>query len=373
MRLLLGTAVIALGLSSCGGSSLDQSGQNPQPGVSSSPSTPPIWSFTGLPGPANAQEMPVLMVKMENDPVVRPQTGLDSADLVFEELVEGGMTRFATVFQSNIPKAIGPVRSIRHVDAALAAPIADAFVFSGGAHKTWTFVNQKMPSNVSIITEGGIGVSRNPKHVAPHDVWLNPRKLLDSLANDNSPCSGFFATAQNAQIAPIPSPSPLSTDATAVPSATPTVDASPTVMSTQPVAIRRVSIHFSSWENPVWTWSDANLQWMRAEHTTPFTTPEGKQIGFTNLVIIFVKTISAGYHDPIGNYVPRSVLTGTGPGYLLVNGTRQPIFWHKDHVKDHLTLMDVSGQLITAPVGNTWVSLVPVDGGTVKFTKAPAQ
>ena len=362
-----------LGLAACGSS---PQGDVSDPGVTSSatPTLPPTWSLTGLPGPADAQTRQILMVKVENDPVVRPQTGLDSADLVFEELVEGGMTRFATVFQSTIPDEIGPVRSIRHVDAALASPIADAFVFSGGAPKTWTFVKEKMPSNISIITESGVGVYRNHKHVAPHDVWLQPKKLLASLANDNSASSGFFATADNAQLVPIPTPTPTSGQ-TSDPSAAPSVSASASD-SASPVSnvaepIKKVSIEFSSWENPRWTWSASDSKWLRSEHSTPFVNPAGKQIGFTNLIIIFVKTISAGYRDPAGNYVPRSVLTGTGPGYLLVNGTKTPIFWHKDHVADHLTLMDVDGNLVTAPIGTTWVSLVPVDGGKVKFTKVP--
>jgi hypothetical protein len=300
------------------------------------------------------------MVKVENDPTVRPQTGLEHADMIFEELVEGGITRFATVFQSDIPAEIGPVRSIRHVDASLASPIADIFVFSGGAPKTMRFVEQKVPSSISVVTEGGVGMYRSKNHRAPHNVFLKPQKLIDSIADNKSASDGFFVRLDPNAALPTATPTPSST-ASPSGSATPkpVVVISPTV---------KVSIAFSPFENPMWTWDSAKALWMRSERKTPFTNPEGKQLGVNNLVIIYVKTIDAGYRDPAGNYVPRSVITHSGPGYLITNGTRQKINWSKKYVASPMTLTDVAGNQVGVPVGKTWVSLVPVQEGKVKFT-----
>lgn len=353
--------VVATTLAACGGGSNGaNSSGSPDVSASPTPTVPPTWSLTGLPSAEGDNAKPILMVKVENDPTVRPQTGIEHADLVFEELVEGGITRFATVFQSDIPSEIGPVRSIRHVDASLASPIADIFVFSGGAPKTMRFVEQKVPSSISVVTEGGVGMYRSKKHSAPHNVFLKPQKLIDSIADNQSPSDGFFVRVD--PHAPEASPSPTPSDS-ASPSGSTTPVPAVVITPTQ-----KVSIAFSTFENPVWKWDATKSLWMRSERKTPFTNPAGEQLGVNNLVIIYVKTIDAGYRDPAGNYVPRSVITHSGPGYLITDGKRQKITWSKKYVASPMTLTDEAGNVIGVPVGKTWVSLVPVQDGKVKFT-----
>lgn len=348
--------VAATTLAACGGGS---NGADSSSSASASPKPiPPTWSLTALPSAAGDNAKPILMVKVENDPSVRPQTGIEHADMVFEELVEGGITRFATVFQSDIPAEIGPVRSIRHVDASLASPIADIFVFSGGAPRTMRFVEQKVPSSISVVTEGGVGMYRSRKHAAPHNVFLKPHELIDSIADNQSPSDGFFVRLDpNASTA---SPTPSNA---ASPSGTPSP--APTAVITPTTG---VSIEFSYRENPTWKWDATKSLWMRSERKTPFTNPAGEQLGVNNLVIIYVKTIDAGYRDPAGNYVPRSVITHSGPGYLIADGKRQQITWKKKYVASPMTLTDETGKQIAVPVGKTWVSLVPVKDGKVTFT-----
>ena len=346
--------VAAVTLAACGGGASDSatSASSPTPKP-----TPPTWSLTGLPSEVGDNAKPILMVKVENDPSVRPQTGIEHADLVFEELVEGGITRFATVFQSDIPAEIGPVRSIRHVDASLASPIADIFVFSGGAPRTMRFVEQKVPSSISVVTEGGIGMYRSRKHPAPHNVFLKPHELIDSIADNQSPSDGFFVRLDPNAPSPTPQPSE-SASPSGSPSPSPTAVITPT---------DGVSIAFSYRENPTWKWDAAQSLWMRSERKTPFTNPAGEQLGVNNLVIIYVKTIDAGYRDPAGNYVPRSVITHSGPGFLITDGKRQKISWSKKYVASRMTLTDETGKQIGVPVGKTWVSLVPVQDGKVTF------
>jgi hypothetical protein len=78
------------------------------------------WPLTGLPAPsAEAITVRVVSVKIENSPAARPQTGLDMADVVYEMISEGGITRFHALFQSQVPKVVGPVRSCRPPDLYL--------------------------------------------------------------------------------------------------------------------------------------------------------------------------------------------------------------------------------------------------------------
>ena len=81
------------------------------------PAEPPRWPLTGLEAPsAEAVTQRVVSVKIENSPEARPQTNLQLADVVYESVTEGGITRFNAIFHSQSPDLIGPVRSARLSD-----------------------------------------------------------------------------------------------------------------------------------------------------------------------------------------------------------------------------------------------------------------
>jgi hypothetical protein len=74
---------------------------------------------------------PSIAIKIDNTDAGRPQVGISSADIVFEELVEGGVTRYLAIFHSDVPDEVGPVRSGRPQDAELVPSFGGVFVFSG--------------------------------------------------------------------------------------------------------------------------------------------------------------------------------------------------------------------------------------------------
>src|SRR5216110_2587366 len=89
--------------------------------------------LTGLPDPHGvANHRPAITVKVNNTDA-RPQAGIDQADVVYEEVVEGGYTRLAAIFNSHAPGKAGPVRSVRRTDQSIVWPIGGVFVYSGGA------------------------------------------------------------------------------------------------------------------------------------------------------------------------------------------------------------------------------------------------
>ena len=339
---------LALVLSACGGSDSEATAEGSSGPI---PKTPPIWSLTGLPGPDDAQIQPIVVVKIENDPIVRPQTGLDRADLIFEELVEGGMTRFAVVYQSDLPDEVGPVRSVRHVDVAIAEPMADAFVFSGGARRTMKFVKRKIPTSISVINEGAPGMYRKPGLSAPHDLFIKLSEMLDSIAPKNTASTGFFVRPE---VKPVV--------ASASPSASSSASASPkpssTALTGKPVT--QVGVKFSSFSGPNWKWNAADKMWMRSEGIKPFLNKDGTQFGTNNLVIIEVREIDAGYKGQTGGYVPRTVLTGSGRAWVLSDGKAVEVAWKKPFVDAQMELTDLDGNPFTMPTGRTWVELLPV-------------
>lgn len=344
---------LALALSACGGAKSDSSADG---STGPAPKTAPVWSLTGLPGPDDAQIQPIVVVKIENDPVVRPQTGLDRADLIFEELVEGGMTRFAAIYQSDLPDEVGPVRSVRHVDVAIAEPMADAFVFSGGARRTMKFVKRKIPTTISVINEGAPGMYRKPGLSAPHDLFIKLSEMLDSIAAKNTASTGFFVR-----------PETSATNASPTATSSSSSSASPTAVTGKSVS--SVGVVFSSFAGPNWKWNDTDKLWMRSEGIKPFLNKDGTQFGTNNLVIIEVREIDAGYKGQTGGYVPRTVLTGSGRAWVLSDGKAIELAWNKPFVDAQMELTDLDGNPFTMPTGRSWVELVPVSAeGQIGFT-----
>src|ERR1019366_2820568 len=78
-----------------------------------------VWlaPLTGRPDPTRStKRRSALTIKIENTPEARPQYGIEKADVVYEEICEGGITRLAAIFNSNLPTKVGPVRSVRRTD-----------------------------------------------------------------------------------------------------------------------------------------------------------------------------------------------------------------------------------------------------------------
>ncbi len=306
-----------------------------------------LWPLTQLPGPEDAATQPVLAIKVENDPSVRPQYGLDAADIVVEELVEGGLTRFVSFFQSNVPDEVGPIRSARHVDASIVSPLADYFVMSGASGVTFAYIDQNMPINIMRVLEGGPGMHRTNYHPAPHNVFVYPLDVISGIQTAASPTAGLFVYPP-AQVTANSSASPAPTTQ------------NPALANGKDVA--KILLEFSKGNKPGWTWDTAKGAWLRDDGSKPHMAISGNQISAKNLVVLRVTTVDAGYKDPAGGYVPRTVLEGTGPGFAVLGNKNVEITWSKPDVKSPITLTDASGNVVGLLPGNTWVELVPEEG-----------
>jgi hypothetical protein len=103
----------------------------PRPTPKPKPKPPAVNPLTGLPG---VPRQPVVVVKIDDTARGRPQFGLESADVVYVEQVEAGLTRLAAVFASRLPRQVGPVRSVRNADPELLGTYGrPALAYSGGA------------------------------------------------------------------------------------------------------------------------------------------------------------------------------------------------------------------------------------------------
>jgi hypothetical protein len=275
-------------------------------------------------------------VKIENARESRPQTGLNAADMVWEEVVEGGITRYVAVYHSTVPPQIGPIRSVRPMDPAIAAPLHGLFAFSGGQQP---FVDAVAGAGLQVISQdaGHPGFYRLNSRSAPHNVYADP--------------AAFLAQADPGHQAP---PSPQFAIATP--------DKQPTAVAIG-TPVPAVRLKLSGLSFPTWTANPDGL-WWRAEGTTP-AMEAGAPVRAVNVVVLRVDVVNTRFIDPAGTAVPETVMVGSGEALVGTAGRVVHATWTKNSPGEPVTLTGADGQPVLLAPGNTWVELVPNRTGSV--------
>lgn len=320
---------------------------------------PARFPLTGLPAkPGEDVNRPVLAVKVENDPLARPQAGLDAADVVYEEVVEGGFTRFIAFFQSHDPELAGPIRSVRPVDpdilVAYGKPI---LAFSGGIS---TFKRALADIGVVLVNEDDdgtqAGLDRRPGYRAPHDLFANAKAVRE-----------FVAKSGKGQPAPAPS-GIFSFVGVPSPSTTPTAPASLTATTTSaapvsPTLASAAVVEFSRDQPMEWRFDKAKDAWLRFSNDgTEHKAEGGGQVATTNVVILSVNPLPTDNVDASGAPVPSWELVGSGGLTVLSSGGRVITgTWTREALDKPTRYVDRSGTPIQLVPGVTWVQLLPSD------------
>jgi len=300
------------------------------------PDVPPVWPLTGV-ATTELVVRPALTVKIENPREARPQTGLELADMVWEEVVEGGVTRYVAVFHSAIPNEVGPVRSVRPMDPAITAPLKGLVAFSGGLAPFATAVRNS-GSQVLSQDSGSAGFFRTSDRPAPHNLHGTPSTFLNQAdAGHQASPAPQFTFARNAALA---------TGATLGAPAT------------------TLNIRMSGYSQPVWSWSAADNAWLRSEGATPATSASGARLSAANVLIMRVAVVNTPYIDPAGTPVPETMIVGTGDGLLATGGKTIAITWSKASIDAPVTLTAAGTDRVLLAPGKTWIQLVPVNGGS---------
>ena len=301
---------------------------------------PPVAPLTGLPQPDPAKlGRPALTVKIENAPEARPQAGMDAADVVFEEEVEGGLTRFLVVFQSRDAAPIGPIRSVRPVDPDIISAIGGLFAYSGG---TAPFVARIKRAPVRLVGPDQLGkaYSRRSGKSAPHNLFSSTAALYKGAKPDDHtppPLFQFLAAGQ-----------PFVADGPA----------------------RHVDVPISGSSRVTWDWDQAASVYRRGENGTPHTVEGGAQLSFANVIVQIVPYSNfPGARDPAGNPVPAANVTGSGPAFVYSQGQVRRATWTKGAATTVTTYTDATGQQVRLTPGATWVELAPT--GTAVASSNP--
>jgi hypothetical protein len=285
------------------------------------PPPPPACPLTGVEAPDGVvPDRPALAVKVENLAEARPQAGLQQADLVYEEPVEGGITRFIVVFHCDGVNRVGPVRSARTTDPDVLAQFASPILaYSGAAPHV---VNQVEAAPLVPLdeTDGGAAYVRDDTRYSPHNLYADTGSL--------------YRTARAGHEAP--APVFVYADELANP------------------ARRTTSVHlpFSTYSDVFWTWDRKAGGWLRAHGTEPHVDEAGERVSAANVVVQVVDMTMAGIS-------PNVDLTGTGRAYVFRDGRMIIGRWERKSLEDVTTFVAKDGTEIALAPGRTWVELFP--------------
>lgn len=334
MRRLRMTAVLALSasllLAGCGGNDSSSSDNTPAAqNVAGGSTLDSTWPLTGLPVSGDesaAQTHPVLVTKMDNTYASAPQEGLSHADMVVEELVEGGLTRLAAFFYSDIPGVVGPVRSMRASDIGIVSPVDASVVTSGAASRT---IARIKGAGIPFFAEGSAGFARDNSRSAPYNLFANLTDVAGTIKQAEKRPDDYLPWGDEKDF---PKGQPAKT----------------------------ISATFSGGHTTNWTFKDGGYV---NENTYAAA---GDEFPADTVLVLRVQVGDAGYLDPAGNPVPETKFTGTGQAMLFHDGRLVRGTWKKSSLTSALTLSTKAGKL-DVPAGHTWIELVPAANGDVTF------
>jgi hypothetical protein len=284
------------------------------------------WPLTGKAASGSAPKHPVMVVKIDNSANSSPQIGLSKADLVTEELVEGGSTRLAVFYYQHVPGLVGPVRSMRATDIGIVKPAKAVLVASGGAPPT---VARIRAAGITAFTEGATGYRRDNSRQAPYNLFMGLRELAAKVhAKDTVPSYLPFGSA-----------------------------------SARPggARARGLSAVFSGSHTTTWTYAGGKYTNQNSYAAA------GDRFRPDNVLVLRVDVGDAGYLDPAGNHVPETKFTGTGAALLFHGGRVVRGTWSKS-LTSTIELRTKAGKL-SVPAGHTWIELVPRNGGNVVISR----
>jgi len=319
---------------------------------------PDVNPLTGetISDPAVLQRRP-LAIKIGNDQVVRPQSGLRSADLVFEHEAEGGITRFTAIFLSETPARVGPNRSCRIIDADLPAMYKSLLAcsgFSGGTReyyiKPTEFYAEGRALSPDFGDSGGM-FFRTDTAIPPHNLFVDPAAVWEEATRRgiNQP-QGLTGT--------VFSPALIGSG-------------SPAAQIVIPYRLVRAEWRYDPTSTACSSQAGCYLRWSDgAAHADAL---DRQQISAANVVIVYANHVEDGrYLEDVwgGGHYSTQIQIWNDPGNpTLPGGSAQVIRdgqvfegkWSRPGRFDMLSFIDAAGNPIPLKPGITWFQLVRLD------------
>ncbi|MGI5348353.1 DUF3048 domain-containing protein [Streptomyces sp. CA-250714] len=270
----------------------------------------------------------VLAVKVDNVAPARPQTGLEHADIVYTEEVEAGLSRILAVFASDVPAAVGPVRSARESDIELLRQFGEpALAFSGVQGKLLPTLEA---SPLHLLPPGELpdGYKRDPGRRPPHNLYLEARRAEQAADDASEPRDiGFrFGAAPKGGRA------------------------------TSRQTVRYPAARFG------FTWSADRRRWLVAMDGSPARSRGDGRLAPATVVIQYVDLRQSRFHDSSGSNTPYTVTVGSGDALVLRDGKAYEARWSRPSANGGTTFTEAEGgRRLPFARGQVWVALVKKD------------
>jgi hypothetical protein len=303
--------------------------------------------LTGIGVGGYASGHPALVVKIDNVGAARPQQGINEADVVFEEMVEGGFTRFAAIYHSTVADPVGPIRSARSTDVALLAPLYHPLFSYSGANRDF----QKLIRESPMVD---VGVDNFPGKYFRHKARKSPQNLFSNTSALHS------LAAPDAQ-----APPPLFSYRDA--------GTRPSEPGARPVSRASANFFFDGKQrtNVSYDWDGGANAWTRIQNGSLHVDTEGRKVAPTNVIFQFVDYRNTGYVDSSGAKVPEAGVVGTGDAWILSAGYLVPVRWEKRDHNDVTVFRGSDGRYARLLPGRTWVELIPPPIEKASFVERP--
>lgn len=314
--------------------------------------------LTGMPlTPGVDLNHPAVAVKISDVRQAHPQVGVDKADIVFVEPIGVAYTRLLAVFHSHIPGIVGPVRSMRPMEAPLLSPMAPVFANTMAAPWVVRYIDSAATvDNLGTLKVSGSGAyvvdrSRRP----PDHVFVKPEVLL-GISDFHAPPAPYFSYAADAASSSAATSTSGSAGSGSASAGSATVNPAGAVPGTAPGAA--AVIPYGLGWNVKWTYSSAAGRYMRSEPWGPHRAADGTRVSAANVLVLSVPSKVGKIGSGAGAPVPiLSLVNGSGRFIALSAGHAVTGTWSKAGLRDHFVLRTDAGQPLLLAPGNTWVEM----------------
>jgi hypothetical protein len=261
-----------------------------------------------------------LAVKIDNAAAARPHTGVDAADVVYAEQVEGGLSRLMAVYATRLPETVGPVRSARESDLELLRQFDSPTLAFSGAQKKLLPLIDKAPLRAETPGDSADAFFRGSGKSAPHNLYLRPGRILPEAPGQAALTTGF-------RYGPAPEGG----------------------TATESRAVRYPAARFT------FTWSDSRDRWLVGMDGAPATTADGKRMTAATVVVQYVNVRESAFRDFLGNNTPYTETVGSGKATVLRDGRAWDVDWKREKAPDGTSFTTGDGTPVNFAKGQVWV------------------
>jgi len=267
-----------------------------------------------------AADTSVLAVKIDNAPRARPHTGLNAADVVYVEQVEGGLSRLMAVYATRLPKVVGPVRSARETDLELLRQFdGPTLAFSGAQRKLLPLIDEA-PLRAEPPDRTPGAWLRGAGRPAPHNLFLRPGPLVSAAPGPAALTTGFRYGA---------------------------APTGGTELASRTVAYPSARFTF--------TWSESRDRWLVSMDGKAATTTEAGRVAPATVVVQYVKLRRSDYFDALGNNTPFTETVGSGRAQVLRDGKVHDVRWKRATAAEGTEFTTRDGAPVNFADGQVWV------------------